>query len=146
MTTTIAEREVALIDLIDRLLGGGVVIVGDITLAVARSIASAATRYTFASRPSASLISTRLSSARWPSTSIGVPFARCLKPRIRLPAGARSAARTFRANRPTIRQLCRLHVRQTMSRRMSVSGVGDPSPPTLTGPFHMIASIRHVSG
>jgi hypothetical protein len=35
MTTTIAEREVALIDLIDRLLGGGVVIVGDITLAAA---------------------------------------------------------------------------------------------------------------
>jgi hypothetical protein len=33
--TTIAERDVALIDLIDRLLGGGVVIVGDITLAVA---------------------------------------------------------------------------------------------------------------
>ena len=35
MTTTIAEREVALIDLVDRLLGGGVVIAGDITLAVA---------------------------------------------------------------------------------------------------------------
>jgi hypothetical protein len=35
MTTTIAEREVALIDLLDRLLGGGVVIAGDITLAVA---------------------------------------------------------------------------------------------------------------
>ena len=35
MTTTIAERDVALIDLIDRLLGGGVVIVGDITLAAA---------------------------------------------------------------------------------------------------------------
>jgi hypothetical protein len=35
MTTTIAERDVALIDLIDRLLGGGVVIAGDITLAVA---------------------------------------------------------------------------------------------------------------
>jgi gas vesicle protein GvpA/GvpJ/GvpM family len=33
--TTIAEREVALIDLLDRLLGGGVVIVGDITLAAA---------------------------------------------------------------------------------------------------------------
>lgn len=33
--TTIAEREVALIDLIDRLLGGGVVIAGEITLAVA---------------------------------------------------------------------------------------------------------------
>ena len=33
--TTIAERDVALIDLIDRLLGGGVVIAGDITLAVA---------------------------------------------------------------------------------------------------------------
>jgi len=33
--TTIAEREVALIDLVDRLLGGGVVIAGDITLAVA---------------------------------------------------------------------------------------------------------------
>jgi hypothetical protein len=35
MTTTIAERDVALIDLIDRLLGGGVVIAGDITLAAA---------------------------------------------------------------------------------------------------------------
>ena len=35
MTTTILEREVALIDLLDRLLGGGVVIAGDITLAVA---------------------------------------------------------------------------------------------------------------
>jgi hypothetical protein len=33
--TTIAERDVALIDLVDRLLGGGVVIAGDITLAVA---------------------------------------------------------------------------------------------------------------
>jgi hypothetical protein len=33
--TTIAEREVALIDLVDRLLGGGVVIAGDVTLAVA---------------------------------------------------------------------------------------------------------------
>jgi gas vesicle protein GvpA/GvpJ/GvpM family len=35
MSTTIAEQEVALIDLLDRLLGGGVVIAGDITLAVA---------------------------------------------------------------------------------------------------------------
>jgi gas vesicle protein GvpA/GvpJ/GvpM family len=35
MSTTVAEREVALIDLVDRLLGGGVVIVGDITLSVA---------------------------------------------------------------------------------------------------------------
>jgi hypothetical protein len=35
VTTTIADREVALIDLVDRLLGGGVVIAGDITLAVA---------------------------------------------------------------------------------------------------------------
>lgn len=35
MTTAIAERDVALIDLLDRLLGGGVVIVGDITLAAA---------------------------------------------------------------------------------------------------------------
>ena len=34
MTRT-AERDVALIDLLDRLLGGGVVIAGDITLAVA---------------------------------------------------------------------------------------------------------------
>jgi gas vesicle protein GvpA/GvpJ/GvpM family len=33
--TTIAERDVALVDLIDRLLGGGVVIAGDITLAAA---------------------------------------------------------------------------------------------------------------
>jgi hypothetical protein len=35
MSTSIVERDVALIDLIDRLLGGGVVIAGDITLAVA---------------------------------------------------------------------------------------------------------------
>ena len=35
MTTTIKEREVALVDLVDRLLGGGVVIAGDITLSVA---------------------------------------------------------------------------------------------------------------
>jgi hypothetical protein len=35
MTTTIREREVALVDLVDRLLGGGVVIAGDITLSVA---------------------------------------------------------------------------------------------------------------
>jgi hypothetical protein len=35
MSTTIADREVALIDLVDRLLGGGVVIAGDITLSVA---------------------------------------------------------------------------------------------------------------
>jgi Gas vesicle protein len=35
MTTTIAQQEVALVDLVDRLLGGGVVIAGDITLAVA---------------------------------------------------------------------------------------------------------------
>jgi hypothetical protein len=33
--TTIAEQDVALVDLIDRLLGGGVVIFGDITLAAA---------------------------------------------------------------------------------------------------------------
>ena len=33
--TTIQEREVALVDLIDRLLGGGVVVAGDITLAAA---------------------------------------------------------------------------------------------------------------
>jgi hypothetical protein len=31
----LAERDVALVDLLDRLLGGGVVIVGDITLAAA---------------------------------------------------------------------------------------------------------------
>lgn len=34
MTAT-PDRDVALVDLIDRLLGGGVVIVGDITLAAA---------------------------------------------------------------------------------------------------------------
>lgn len=33
--STIAQEDVALIDLIDRLLGGGVVIYGDITLAAA---------------------------------------------------------------------------------------------------------------
>jgi len=31
----IAERDVALVDLLDRLIGGGVVIAGEITLAVA---------------------------------------------------------------------------------------------------------------
>ena len=31
----VRQREVALVDLVDRLLGGGVVIAGDITLAVA---------------------------------------------------------------------------------------------------------------
>jgi hypothetical protein len=35
VSTTIVEQDVALIDLLDRLLGGGVVIAGDITLAVA---------------------------------------------------------------------------------------------------------------
>jgi hypothetical protein len=35
MTAISAEREVALVDLLDRLLAGGVVIAGDITLAVA---------------------------------------------------------------------------------------------------------------
>ena len=33
--TTIAHRDVALVDLVDRLLAGGVVIAGDITLSVA---------------------------------------------------------------------------------------------------------------
>jgi Gas vesicle protein len=35
VSTAVAEREVALVDLVDRLLGGGVVIAGDITLSVA---------------------------------------------------------------------------------------------------------------
>jgi Gas vesicle protein len=35
MSATIADRETALVDLVDRLLGGGVVIAGDITLSVA---------------------------------------------------------------------------------------------------------------
>jgi hypothetical protein len=35
MSHTIAAQDVALVDLVDRLLGGGVVIAGDITLAVA---------------------------------------------------------------------------------------------------------------
>ena len=34
-SSAIAARDVALVDLVDRLLGGGVVIAGDITLAVA---------------------------------------------------------------------------------------------------------------
>jgi Gas vesicle protein len=34
-TSASAERDVALVDLVDRLLGGGVVIAGDITLSVA---------------------------------------------------------------------------------------------------------------
>lgn len=33
--TTLAQRDVALVDLLDRLLGGGVVVAGEITLAVA---------------------------------------------------------------------------------------------------------------
>lgn len=35
MTTTLAASDVTLVDLVDRLLAGGVVIAGDITLAVA---------------------------------------------------------------------------------------------------------------
>jgi gas vesicle protein GvpA/GvpJ/GvpM family len=35
VSTSVAEQDVALIDLIDRLLAGGVVIAGDITLSVA---------------------------------------------------------------------------------------------------------------
>ena len=35
MSAISAERDVALVDLVDRLLAGGVVIAGDITLAVA---------------------------------------------------------------------------------------------------------------
>ena len=35
MTTTVAQRNVALVDLLDRLLEGGVVIAGDITLSIA---------------------------------------------------------------------------------------------------------------
>jgi hypothetical protein len=35
VTHTIAQQEVALVDLVDRLLAGGVVIAGDITLSVA---------------------------------------------------------------------------------------------------------------
>jgi hypothetical protein len=34
-SSAIAEREIALVDLVDRLLAGGVVIAGDITLSVA---------------------------------------------------------------------------------------------------------------
>ena len=34
-TGALAQRDVALVDLVDRLLGGGVVIAGEITLAVA---------------------------------------------------------------------------------------------------------------
>jgi hypothetical protein len=33
--SAVSERDVALVDLVDRLLGGGVVIAGDLTLAVA---------------------------------------------------------------------------------------------------------------
>ncbi|HZM77496.1 MAG TPA: gas vesicle protein [Candidatus Limnocylindrales bacterium] len=35
MTPAVAERNVALIDLLDRLLEGGVVLTGDLTLAIA---------------------------------------------------------------------------------------------------------------
>jgi hypothetical protein len=35
MSHALATRDVALVDLLDRLLGGGVVVAGDITLAVA---------------------------------------------------------------------------------------------------------------
>lgn len=35
MSSAIADRDTALVDLVDRLLGGGVVIAGDITLSVA---------------------------------------------------------------------------------------------------------------
>jgi Gas vesicle protein len=33
--TSVGDREIALVDLVDRLLGGGVVIAGEITLSVA---------------------------------------------------------------------------------------------------------------
>jgi len=33
--TALAQRDIALVDLVDRLIGGGVVIAGDITLSVA---------------------------------------------------------------------------------------------------------------
>lgn len=35
MSTAVAEPEVALVDLLDRLLAGGVVLAGDLTLAIA---------------------------------------------------------------------------------------------------------------
>jgi hypothetical protein len=35
MSVAVGQQEVALVDLVDRLLGGGVVIAGDITLSVA---------------------------------------------------------------------------------------------------------------
>jgi Gas vesicle protein len=35
MSTTLAEQDVALVDLVDRLLAGGVVLAGEITLSVA---------------------------------------------------------------------------------------------------------------
>jgi Gas vesicle protein len=34
-SSSLAQRDVALVDLLDRLLGGGVVLVGEVTLAVA---------------------------------------------------------------------------------------------------------------
>jgi hypothetical protein len=35
MSSPVVERQIALVDLVDRLLGGGVVIAGEITLSVA---------------------------------------------------------------------------------------------------------------
>jgi hypothetical protein len=66
--------------------------------AIAASIASAGTKKMGEPGSSASLISTRLSSERCRSTSIGVPRARCLIPLTLPPGGRRGSAMTFRAS------------------------------------------------
>ena len=52
-------------------------------------------------------------------------------------------AKTFRASLPTICQLCCLS--RSSKEQASVSGVCDPSLPTLTDTVHKIASITHLS-
>jgi hypothetical protein len=69
----------------------------DINRAATASMASAGTKKTCEAGSPITLTSTRLSSSRWRNTSIGVPRARCLISRSRVPGGPRRLASTFRA-------------------------------------------------
>ena len=84
--TTIAERDVALIDLLDRLLGGGVVIVGDITLAAANvDLVYVGLRALVSSR---SLMG-----------SLGTTWVRSRSPKPGTPSGGAACPITIRLNR-----------------------------------------------
>ena len=61
-------------------------------------MASAGTKKMCESGSPISLTSTRLSSSRWRNTSIGVPRARCLISRSRVPGGPKRLTSTFRAS------------------------------------------------